>query len=262
LRERAGDVDGSSLAHSLARLARPTHNDGGANVSVLSSPLTVVTLVCAASSAVILGGYLLRRPALTRVTKWLLFLGLGVFPIGTAASGNVVGFESTKARTFCGSCHVMIPHASDSIDPKSTSLAARHARNKLFGDDNCYACHADYGMFGTVTTKAGGMRHVYLYLTEYRNTPLEEAKKTIHIRKPFPNSTCMQCHSTENEIWNRVPDHASSIVDVRAGRVSCASSGCHGYAHPRTKPPAAQGDANTARDRADAAPPIRAGGHE
>ncbi len=227
-----------------------------------------MALVCAGCSALILVGYLVRRPALTSVTKLVLFLGLGVFPIGTAVSGNIEGFEATKARTFCGSCHVMIPHASDSTDPKSMSLAARHARNKLFGEDNCYACHADYGMFGTVTTKAGGMRHVYLYLTEYRNTPLEEAKKTIHIRKPFPNSNCMQCHSTELEIWNKVPDHASSIDDVRAGRVSCASSGCHGYAHPITKDAPAKAapakdapaDATSADPAHRSAEPARDGG--
>jgi hypothetical protein len=97
-------------------------------------------------------------------------------------------------------------------------------------------CHADYGMFGTVLTKLGGMRHVWLYVTEYRNVPLEEAKKTIHLVKPYRNSNCMQCHSTELPIWQRVPDHKSSMQEVRQQKVSCASAGCHGYAHPFTKP--------------------------
>ena len=70
----------------------------------------------------------------------------------------------------------MALHAADSDDPASQSLASRHARNAMFGSENCYVCHADYGMFGTVVTKAGGMRHVWLYLTEYRDMPLEEAK--------------------------------------------------------------------------------------
>jgi cytochrome c-type protein NapC len=157
-------------------------------------------------------------------------------PITVALVGNVEGFEATKKRTFCGSCHVMREHETDSENGASLSLASRHARNKLFGDENCYSCHADYGMYGTVVTKLGGMRHVWLYLTEYRSTPLEEAKKTIHLVRPYPNDNCMQCHSTKLELWQKDKDHKASLGDVRSGHVSCASGGCHGFAHPFTKP--------------------------
>ncbi len=201
------------------------------------SPLTLLALGCAAASAIILVGYLVLRPRLGAVTKVWLAFGLGVLPLVTAFAGNVQGFEATKKREFCGSCHVMIPHASDSDDPASTSLSSRHARNKFFGEVNCYACHADYGMFGTVITKLGGMRHVWLYYSEYRDTPLDEAKKAIHLLRPYPNDNCMQCHSTHAALWDRQPDHKSSLEDVRAGRVSCASAGCHGYAHPNFRPP-------------------------
>jgi cytochrome c-type protein NapC len=200
------------------------------------SPLTLLALGCAIAATGIIVAYLVRQPHLVGATKVWLLLGLGVFPLGVAAAGNIQGFEATKERRFCGSCHVMIPHASDSNDIASTSLASRHARNHLFGDANCYSCHRDYGMYGTVLTKLGGMRHVWLYVTQYRNVPLEEAKKTIHLVRPYPNENCMQCHSTELPVWQRVPDHRSSLVDVRGQRVSCASGGCHGYAHPLTKP--------------------------
>jgi nitrate/TMAO reductase-like tetraheme cytochrome c subunit len=203
-------------------------------------PLTLFALVCAGVAAAILIAYLVRRPPLVGATKVWLFLGLGVFPIGVAAAGNVQGFEATKERKFCGSCHVMIPHAADSNDQQSLSLASRHARNNLFGGTNCYVCHADYGMYGTILTKMGGMRHVWLYVTEFSNMPLEEAKKAIHLRKPFPNDNCMQCHSTQLTVWQRVPDHRSSLAEVRSGRISCASSGCHGFAHPSTKPAATE----------------------
>jgi nitrate/TMAO reductase-like tetraheme cytochrome c subunit len=199
-------------------------------------PLTLFALTCAVITTVILVVYLVKRPPLAGATKVWLLLGLGVFPLGVATAGNIQGFEATKERKFCGSCHVMIPHARDSDDPASPSLASRHAKNHLFGDQNCYVCHADYGMFGTVLTKLGGMRHVWLYVTEYRNVPLEEAKKTIHLVKPYRNSNCMQCHSTELPIWQHVPDHMSSMQEVRQQKVSCASAGCHGYAHPFTKP--------------------------
>jgi len=207
-------------------------------VTLLASPLAVVELACAALSAILLVAYLVIRPPLVRATKIGLLFGLGVFPIGAAFSGNVQGFEATKERVFCGSCHVMALHRADSDDGASGSLASRHARNAMFGSENCYVCHANYGMFGTILTKAGGMRHVWLYLTEYRNTPLDEAKKTIHLRDPsMMNGACMQCHSTDDTLWLKVPDHVASLRDTRAGNLSCASEGCHGLAHPFFRTP-------------------------
>jgi len=129
----------------------------------------------------------------------------------------------------------MIPHTSDSDDLTSHSLSSRHGRNKLFGAENCYTCHEDYGMFGTITTKLGGMKHVWLYYTQYRNTSLEEAKRTIQLYEPYPNENCMQCHSTKVDLWQTVPDHRAALQDVRSGAISCASGGCHGFAHPSQK---------------------------
>lgn len=202
-------------------------------MSLVASPLSILAFGCAVLSAAILLGYLLFAPPLVRATKLWLLLGLGILPIGAAFAGNVQGFEATKERSFCGSCHLMSLHEQDSDDPASHSLAARHARNAMFGKENCYICHADYGMFGTIVTKAGGMRHVWMNLTAYRSTSLEQAKETIRLREPSKmNTNCMQCHSTRDDLWLRVPDHASTTEDVRAGRIGCASVGCHGLAHP------------------------------
>jgi len=71
---------------------------------------------------------------------------------------------------------------------------------------------------------------------EYKDIPIERALPTIHLREPYPNRNCMECHSTENSIWLRVAEHKSSLDEVRADRISCASGGCHGYAHPFDKP--------------------------
>ncbi|MDB4935090.1 MAG: hypothetical protein JWP87_2062 [Labilithrix sp.] len=193
------------------------------------------SVTSAAIAAAILVVHLLRRRSVTGTSKVWLLMGLGVFPILTAGTANIAGFEATQSRKFCGSCHVMIPHAEDSGDPKSLSLAATHARNEYFGEKNCYTCHKDYGMYGYVLTKLGGMRHVYLYVTEYRTMPLEESKHAIRILKPLPNANCMHCHTTNAPDWLRVPDHASSLASVRDGKLSCASAGCHGFAHPMTK---------------------------
>jgi nitrate/TMAO reductase-like tetraheme cytochrome c subunit len=200
------------------------------------SPFTLVALVCAGLACTILTWFVIRRPPLDRHAKvWLLF-GLGVFPLGAAGAANIQGYEATQKREFCGSCHVMTPYSNDSANKASLGLASRHARNDFFGSQNCYSCHADYGMYGTVLTKMGGMRHVWLYYTEFHGMSLEEARAKIHLVKPYPNANCMHCHSTELQGWQRVPEHRSSLQDVRAQRMSCASPGCHGFAHPFSKP--------------------------
>ncbi len=192
-------------------------------------------LGCAGIAAALLIQHLWRRPALTPDTRLRLLFGLGVFPILSAGAANIKGFQSMESRKFCGSCHVMIPQATDSRNHQSHSLSSIHARNKFFGEDNCYSCHADYGMYGFVVTKMGGMRHVYYYLTKFRSVPVDEAKREIRINKPLPNGNCMECHTTTAPDWLEIGDHASAVEGVRNGSISCASPGCHGYAHPNTK---------------------------
>jgi cytochrome c-type protein NapC len=194
--------------------------------------LSRAALVCVASAAAILAWYLIARPPHTRTVKLMLLLGLGVFPIAAATSANVRGFHYMTTRSFCAtSCHVMEPFGQDAADPTSRSLPALHSRNAEFGDRSCYVCHSDYGMFGTVTTKLAGLRHAWLYYTEFRSLTLDEALPRIHLRGRFSNRTCMRCHSTELPAWNAVADHKSLAAELNADEVSCASTGCHGPAH-------------------------------
>jgi cytochrome c-type protein NapC len=166
----------------------------------------------------------------------LLLAGLGVLPAIAAAASTAVGMEATTSRDFCGSCHVMQAHYQDASSADSQSLAARHSRNPFFGEHSCYVCHADYGMYGYVLTKAGGMRHVYeYYLGGYSQLTLDEAVRTIHLVKQYDNLNCRQCHTTGLQDWKRVPDHASLKDELASNEVSCASAGCHGYAHPFSK---------------------------
>lgn len=198
----------------------------------------MVALVCVAIAATILIVYLVRKPSLTLAVKLWLFLGLGVFPAIGATASTVTGMEATTSREFCGSCHVMTAHYENAVAEDSQSLAGRHTRNPFFGERSCYVCHADYGMYGYAMTKAGGMRHVYeYYLGGYSSMSLEEAKEKIHLRKPYDNTNCRQCHTTSLQDWRRVPDHESLKAELDSNQVSCASAGCHGYAHPFTKSP-------------------------
>lgn len=198
-------------------------------MTIYDNPLAAIALVCAGISATILLYYLIRRPKLSAAVKLVMLAGLGIFPVLTAGSGNYAGFEQTTKREFCNGCHVMNPWIEDAEDPTSTSLSARHARNDLFGEKSCYTCHANYGMFGTVATKIGGLHHVYAYVTEYKDVPTAEAVETIRLYEPFPNETCKHCHSTKVPGFAAVPDHRALDAVEPPG---CASKGCHGPAHP------------------------------
>lgn len=200
------------------------------------SPLSWIALTCAVVAAVIMILYLIYRPPLDGKVKALMMLGVGVLPIMTALIGNVEGLRATEHQAFCGSCHTLDMHIADANDLESTSLASIHSRNPKFGDKSCYVCHRDHGMFGYTLTKLGGMRDVYMFLSEFAWYDMEEALPKLHIRRPFKNDNCMQCHSTTGRIWNDVPDHKGLLEDLRTGETSCVSAGCHGYAHPLSKP--------------------------
>jgi cytochrome c-type protein NapC len=221
---------------------------------VHSSWLTILSLVAAGGAAAILLTFLVRRPALDLAMKLWLFVGIGALPTMAAVTSSVSGMEATTHREFCGSCHVMSAHYQDSSNRSSQSLAARHSRNPFFGDRACYVCHADYGMYGYPVTKAGGMRHVYLYyFGGYSQMSLDQAKREIHLVKPYDNLNCRQCHTTTAQVWRRIPDHESMRSELESNRVSCASAGCHGAAHPFTKLAQAEVKASPASSRAGAA---------
>ena len=201
-----------------------------------TSWLGIVALFCAAVAAAILLVFLVRRPPLDLKVKLLLLVGLGILPAITAATSTSVGMEATTHRDFCGSCHVMDAHYKNAVNPSAQSLAARHTRNPFFGEHSCYVCHADYGMYGYVLTKAGGMRHVYeYYLGGWGELALDDALRAIHVVKPYDNLNCRQCHTTSLHDWKRVPDHEALKAELDSNQVSCASAGCHGFAHPFTK---------------------------
>jgi cytochrome c-type protein NapC len=196
--------------------------------------LRLSALAAAVIAICILVYYLVVRPPLGRATKVVLLFGLGVMPLAVSLAGNISGFEYTLKRDFCGSCHVMRPYVEDAADTSSTSLASIHSRNSTFGHESCYTCHADYQIFGAMTTKANGLRHLYFYITEYSNTgPYGEGGKPIHMYKKFQNSMCTRCHSTEAPRWAALEDHAGMIEDIRKGEAKCIDCHTGDKIHPR-----------------------------
>ena len=190
--------------------------------------MRIAALVVAAAAGIMLIGYLVVRPPLSPAVRLWLLAAIGVLPLGAALAGNVSGFEVTKQRSFCASCHVMKPYTADAGDPKSNSLAAIHSRNRSFGAESCYVCHQDYGLFGTVTTKLGGLRHAWAYYVTGWNEPLQ-------LYRAYSNDRCTHCHSTTLPGFSDEPEHAVVKEDLAHGTTSCAAAGCHGPPHPRAR---------------------------
>lgn len=189
--------------------------------------LAWIALGLIAVSAAMLIGFLIRRPPLTTPVKLVLLAGLGVVPIGAAAAGNVANYEMTKKRQFCGSCHVMWDYAHDAADETSATLAAAHSRLPMFGDQSCYNCHSDYGMYGSVTTKVGGMKHVWDYYSEDWDAPGHRPPK---LYKPFSNKSCRQCHALKRNPEKL--EHRVHMKAIESDEVRCAGFGCHRPPHP------------------------------
>jgi nitrate/TMAO reductase-like tetraheme cytochrome c subunit len=195
--------------------------------------LGIVALVCILLAAVLQIGFLVRDPPLHLRTKLRLLVVLGVLPALAVVSSTATGMQTTTERQFCGSCHVMDPYVGEATNPTSQSLAARHGRNPYFGENNCYVCHADYGMLGYPMTKLNGLRHMWeYYFRGWNRLEIPEALAKIHLRKAYDNNNCRQCHTGTLEDWGKVPEHVSLEAELRENKVSCASAGCHGYAHP------------------------------
>lgn len=189
--------------------------------------LTYVALLAAGGAALILLAYLIRRPPLDRKAKLWLLVGLGPLPITAAMIGNVANFEVTKDRSFCARCHTMDLYAADAADPKSGTLASLHSKNPYFGNQSCYVCHADYGMFGLAVTKLGGMRHVWYYYTDDWEAPGHAPPKLL---KPYSHEACKQCHAPDRA---RQPlEHQVHKKAIDSGEVGCTAAGCHGRPHP------------------------------
>jgi cytochrome c nitrite reductase small subunit len=169
--------------------------------------------------------YWLRgRDAMPRMWGWVL-VAVGLVPLLVGFMTFAHGLESSATVSACGSCHVMAPFVRDLQDPKSDTLAATHYKNRFILRNQCYECHSDYGLAGTITAKLAGVGHVWRYTTGSYTLP-------IKIAKPFPNSGCLECHGESQRFLNS-PSKKEILPDLMSGKMSCLD--CHGPAHPEQK---------------------------
>ncbi len=161
---------------------------------------------------------------------WLHLLALGVFPLFLLVVGNFAALEYSKKRVFCGTCHApMKPYTDDLRNPKSQSLAALHFQNRFAPDTECYSCHVNYGLQGTLEAKATGLRHVYKFETRTYHLPLK-------MHRPFTNDLCLKCHEGAKRFMAQDVhlDGQTVSAELRTGQTECVQ--CHGPAHDVSTP--------------------------
>jgi NapC/NirT cytochrome c family, N-terminal region len=193
--------------------------------TTLTIALGVLILACIVTSRL-----LYRNRQTEGNALWLHLLGLGAFPLFLVAVGNFAVLEGATEVKFCGACHLtMKPYIADLHNPKSQSLASLHFQNRFARGTECYACHANYGIHGTMQAKLTGLRHVYKYWTGTYRLPLT-------LPTPYENELCLKCHNgakrfMAEEIHLDVGEVSKTL---RTGETECI--GCNAPAHDVPKP--------------------------
>lgn len=154
--------------------------------------------------------------------KLLALAALAVLPALAMFLSNYHTFEGTHKVDACARCHVMVPMVTDMRDAASLTLAARHARNRWIPENQCFACHSDYGLAGDLEAKMTGYRHLARYTTRTYHEPI------VH-RGRFNNANCLKCHR-DAPAFQRVTSHQTVLTLLSSSEMSCTN--CHGRMHP------------------------------
>jgi cytochrome c nitrite reductase small subunit len=192
----------------------------------LSLGISALILVGIAVSVIIFRGRQTHGSAL-----WLHLLVLAVFPLALIPIGSFAVLEDSTQVRFCGTCHlVMKPYVDDLHNPKTDSLAAAHFQQRSMPGTECYGCHSDYGLHGTVAAKFEGLRHVYKYWTSTYTFPLKMYPPG------FSNELCLKCHNGAKAFMQQavhLDDNNQVSSDLLTDNMSCTQ--CHGPAHELPK---------------------------
>jgi len=177
----------------------------------------------AAASLLIIYTLTFRRQQLHEASsKWMLFIGICLLPMPVMLLSTAVGLEQSKNVEFCMSCHVMKPFVDDLKNPASKTLAALHYKNRYIQHEQCYRCHTDYGILGTMQAKKSGLGHIWKAGTGSYKLP-------IKMSKPYVFAICLDCHS-DSAKFNKEAAHDGVVKETLAGKGSCLD--CHDSPHP------------------------------
>jgi len=160
------------------------------------------------------------------VGRVVLLVGLLGLPLLLSAGNFSFGVHESSTTHFCLSCHEMQRHGKSLFADNRQALAAVHYQNRLVDRETiCYSCHKDYALFGDVTAKLNGLRHVWAHY-------VAGVPEKIALYKPYPNSNCLHCHDDSRRFVDGVA-HRPLLSALYAGTTSCLS--CHRTVHDMAK---------------------------
>ena len=182
----------------------------------------IVAALAVALLTAVLGYFGVPTLLAQRWGRVALMVGAGVVPLIATVGGLRVGYKESSSTRFCMECHEMTPYGTSLFADNARSLPAVHYQSRLIDrEQTCYACHADYAMFGDVKTKLNGLRHVWVHYVGEAQSPLE-------LYQPYPNSNCLHCHEDARS-YLESPGHQGQLAELQAGSTSCLE--CHRIAH-------------------------------
>jgi nitrate/TMAO reductase-like tetraheme cytochrome c subunit len=175
-------------------------------------------------TCIVLFSLLRRRGKGTGPIPWvLLAIGVGVLPLLSGSIGTALAVSRAETVEFCASCHrPMQAYVDDLKNPLSESLAAVHYKNRYILDNQCYVCHTDSGVLGTVHAKTEGVIDLYKYYTGKFRTP-------IVMRSAYSNTFCLKCHG-DSAKFTAIKDHYQNRAALFSGKRPCMD--CHAEAAP------------------------------
>jgi cytochrome c-type protein NapC len=171
----------------------------------------------------------IARPSVTRDRNGRILAFLGIFAIPSLAFA--VGFnahvERSKRTEFCLTCHIMEPYGRSLRIDDSEYVPASHVQNnRVNRDEACFTCHTTYALYGDLKAKIGGLRHIVV--NYFGSKP-----DTIKLYEPYNNRECLHCHNGSRSFESN-DAHAetdTTMMAIKANRLSCLESGCHDLVH-------------------------------
>ena len=176
--------------------------------------------------SIVVASIFLIRPSLTVAAGWKIvaFIGLFALPALCIVGGMNIHMLRSEQTRFCTSCHAMVPYGRSLYVDNPNYIPAQHFQNhRVPADQACYACHADYTIYGPLKDKLKGLTRIYIQFVGRPPNP-------IRIPGGYDNRQCLHCHSgARNFEENAI--HTAIMDSLKSNQMSCLTAGCHDTAH-------------------------------
>ncbi len=190
----------------------------------MSQPIGLLITLIAVTIAV--AALFFVHPSIIRgaTGKILAFIGLCVLPALCVAAGMSTHMARSEQTKFCISCHSMENYGKSLYVDDPKYLPAAHFQNhRVPPGTACYACHADYTIYGPLKDKLQGVKRIYI---QYVGRPPDK----IEMSGGYSNLQCLHCHAGARGFEGN-PVHVALMDSLKTNQMSCLTSGCHDTIH-------------------------------